>query len=222
METQKSLTLYQREACPYCQIVRKKLTMLNLPALMVPVERKGEDRKILAEISGQNAVPVLVDGGQVICGSQEILDHLDERHGSGKPEPLTANKYGLKVKVKGSFEEVVEKTTQALKKEGFGIQSEIDISATLKKKIGVDVPQQTILGACNPHFAHQALEAEPDLGLLLPCNVVVRATGNGEFWVTAVNPVKLLAIVGRDDMLPVAKEVKSKMEKALQHLENDR
>jgi uncharacterized protein (DUF302 family)/glutaredoxin len=211
MIKENKLILYQRESCPYCQIVRKKLNLLGLTFLMVPVEKNGEDRQELISISGQQAVPVLVDQGKVLVESSVILDYLDKTYGSGQPEVMSANDYGLKTKVKGSFDDVMAKTVDALKTEGFGVLTDINVKNTLKKKIDVDVPQQTILGACNPKFAHQALQAEEDLGLLLPCNVVVREAEAGFYWVTAVNPLKLLSVVGRDDLLPVAAEIKNKM-----------
>ncbi|MFH2132786.1 MAG: DUF302 domain-containing protein [bacterium] len=128
---------------------------------------------------------------------------------------MPSNKYGLSVTVKGDYDDVIAKTTDALKSEGFGVLTEIDVKTTLKQKIDVDVPRQIILGACNPGFAHRAMMAEPDLGLLLPCNVTVRETGENEFTVSAINPMKLLSLVGREDMLPMAKEVKQKLENAL-------
>lgn len=218
MKNNNNLVLYQRETCPYCQIVRKKLSQLNQPVFLVPVEKKGADRKELLELSGQRSVPVLTHGDEVITGSQEILTYLDKQFGQGATGPMPANDIGLDAKVSGTYEEVVTKTIEALKSVGFGVLTEIDVKATLKKKIDVDVPQYTILGACNPGFAHKVLEAEPSIGLLLPCNVTVREISDNEFAVTAVNPVKLLSMVGRDDLLPVAKEVKDKLSNALSTL----
>ncbi len=215
METNNYLVLYQRETCPYCQIVRKKLSLLNQPVLLVPVEKNGADRKELMAVSGQRSVPVLKHEEEVITSSEKILAYLDEQFGQGETGPMPANDFGLDARATGTYEEVVEKTVEALKSQGFGVLTEIDVKATLKKKIDVDVPQHTILGACNPGFAHKALETEPDIGLLLPCNVTVRETGENEFAVTAVNPVKLLSMVGREDLLPVAKEVKDKLNNAL-------
>lgn len=218
MNEQNTLILYQRETCPYCQLVRKKLNLLGLRFLLVPVEQNGKDREEVRKISGQQSVPVLVDQGKVLVESNAILDYLDKTYGNGQPAKMPSNDYGLRVKVKGDFNEVVEKTIAALKTEGFGVLTDINVKETLKKKIDVDVPQQVILGACNPKFAHQALEAEEDLGLLLPCNVVVREAEEGYFWVSTVNPLKLLSVAGRDDLLPVASEVKTRMQNVIQTL----
>jgi uncharacterized protein (DUF302 family)/glutaredoxin len=214
MKTDNRLTLYQREACPYCQIVRKKLTLLNQPFMSMPVPVKGEDRKELIEITGQQQVPALVDGDQILTGSDKILAYLDQTYGNGESIPMPANSYGIQVSVNRPFDQVVTEITDALKTEGFGVLTEINVKATLKKKINVDVPQQMILGACNPGFAHQSMNAEPDIGLLLPCNVTVRETGDS-VTVSAVNPLKLLAVVRRDDLLSVAMEVKEKLSNAL-------
>jgi len=202
--------LYQRETCPYCQVVRKKLDLLDQPFLAIPVAGKGEERKELIELTGQQSVPVLVDGDQIIVGSDKILVYLDETFGDGKQQPMPSNSYGLDVHVRRPFEQVVEEAVAALKTEGFGVLTEINVKETLKKKIDVDVPKQIILGACNPGFAHQAMVAEPDIGLLLPCNVIVRETGD-DVTVSAINPLKLLAVVGRSDLLPVAMQVKEKL-----------
>jgi len=220
MTEQNTLVLYQRESCPYCQVVRKKLNLLGLRVLLVPVEPKAEDREELKKISGQQLVPVLIDREKVLIESNKILDYLDRTYGTGQPEKMPSNDYGLRVKVKGTFDDVVEKTISVLKTQGFGVLTHIDVKDTLKKKIDVDVPRQVILGACNPNFAHQALQAEEDLGLLLPCNVVVREAEEGYSWVSAVNPLKLLSVVGRDDLLPVAAEVKSRMKNAMETLVN--
>lgn len=216
MANEKLLTLYQREGCPYCQVVRKKLNQLGLRVMLVPVEADGEEREELKRVSGQQSVPVLVNQNAVIVESTAILHYLDQHYGNGQAAALQSNDYGLRTLVRGEFEQVVAKTVAALKAEGFGVLTDIDVKKTLKQKIGVDVPQQVILGACNPNFAHQAMQAEADLGLLLPCNVVVRAAETGSYWVSAVDPLKLLAVVGRDDLLPVAAAVKSKMSNVIE------
>ena len=218
MNTNNSIVLYQREGCPYCQLVRKKLGLLGLSVLLVQVEKESKDREELFNISGQRAVPVLVDNGEVVNESSKIITYLEHKYGKGGEEPLPSNDYGLAATLSGDYEEIIEKAKEALKKEGFGVLTEIDVKQTLKKKLDVDVPKQIILGACNPNFAHQALQHEEDLGLLLPCNVVVRETGEGQFQVSAVNPLKLLSVVGRDDLMPYAVEVRNKLSNAVSSL----
>jgi len=134
MADDKTLILYQREGCPYCQIARKKLAQLDLRVLLIPVEKNGEDRVELKQVSGQQSVPVLVDKDKVIVESSEILTYLDQTYGNGKPAGLTANEYGLKVKLEGDYEQIVEKTIEALKTQGFGVLTDIDVKKTLKKK----------------------------------------------------------------------------------------
>jgi uncharacterized protein (DUF302 family) len=117
-------------------------------------------------------------------------------------------------KVDMSYAEAVEKTKEALKAEGFGVLCEIDIQATLKAKLGADTDPYIILGACNPTLAHQALTAEPDLGLLLPCNVVVYER-DGAVWVKAIEPHKMLSVVENPDVDGVAGQVREKLERVL-------
>lgn len=127
----------------------------------------------------------------------------------------TVEKYGLGGKVNLGYADAVEKTKESLKAEGFGVLCEIDVKATLKAKLDVDRPPYVILGACNPKLAHQALEAEPDLGLLLPCNVVVYEDEQGSVWVKAIEPGKLLSVVENPGLDPVARQVREKLEKVL-------
>ncbi len=117
-----------------------------------------------------------------------------------------------------SYAEAIEKVTAALKEQGFGILTEIDVQATLKTKLDVDVPPYIILGACNPPFAHQALQAEPGIGLLLPCNVVVAERDEGGAVVSAIDPVKAFSLVDREDVAPVAEQVRQKLQAALDAL----
>ncbi len=120
--------------------------------------------------------------------------------------------------LEGSFDQVVEKVTNALKEEGFGVLSDIDVSATLKKKIDVDFRKYRILGACNPPNAHKALSAEPYIGLMLPCNVVVQETDDGKVDVSAVNPVASMAAVENPQLKDVATNIKERLERVIQNL----
>lgn len=117
------------------------------------------------------------------------------------------------------FDRAVERTKEALAKEGFGILSEIDVKATLRKKLDVDFRPYVILGACNPPMAHRALTAERDIGVLLPCNVVVYAADTeGKSVVTAVDPEVSLSRVGNEELRPLATDVKARLRRALDTL----
>jgi len=125
--------------------------------------------------------------------------------------------YGLGRHLDESYEQVLPRVVDALKVEGFGIITEIDMQKTMKEKIDVDLPPHTILGACNPRFAHAALREEPDLGVLLPCNVVVYATDKGTR-VTAVNAAVMLGMVGNERLDPIASQIQERLERALESL----
>jgi uncharacterized protein (DUF302 family) len=116
--------------------------------------------------------------------------------------------------VEAGFEQTLERVTQALAAEGFGVLSDIDVAATLKKKLGVQTAPYRILGACNPQFAHRALEAEPQIGALLPCNVVVREAG-GKTTVDIMDPRAVLQLVGRPEVAQIAEEVRGRLERVL-------
>jgi uncharacterized protein (DUF302 family) len=125
----------------------------------------------------------------------------------------------MAVSLDAAFDDALERTRAALAGQGFGILSEIDVAATLRAKIGVEVPPQVILGACNPPLAHRGLQAEPDLGLLLPCNVVVRVDERGATRVTALDPDVMVEVTGRAELGPVAAEARQRLRAALGRLE---
>ncbi len=123
---------------------------------------------------------------------------------------MLATSYTLSATTELGFSETAARVRDELKAEGFGILCEIDVQATLKEKLGVDGEPYLILGACNPPLAHQALEAEPDLGTLLPCNVVVYRRG-GKTHVSAIDAERMLSIVGNAELAPVAAEVRRRL-----------
>lgn len=120
--------------------------------------------------------------------------------------------------VSGSFDQVIEKVTEELKNEGFGVLTEIDFSGTIKKKLDKDIPAYRILGACNPDFAYKAYQSEDKIGTMLPCNVIVQDAGNGNIEVSAVNPIASMMGVGNDNLGEVAGEVKDKLERVIDAL----
>ncbi len=133
--------------------------------------------------------------------------------------PFGTPSYGLTRRLPGvTFEQAVARAREALPKEGFGVLTEIDVKATMKKKLDVDRPDYLILGACNPKLAHEALGAEPAIGLLLPCNVVVAADTDGTPVVSAIDPVAMFQVVGRDDVQPLADEVKARLQRVIDAL----
>jgi uncharacterized protein (DUF302 family) len=129
-----------------------------------------------------------------------------------------SGKYAFGKTVKMSHDEAIKRATEALSKEGFGVLTEIDVAATLKKKLGKDMPPYKILGACNPQFAHRALEAEPQIGTLLPCNVVVRVDAGGKTVVEIMDPRAVLQLVDRPEIAAIAGEVRSRLERVLASL----
>ena len=123
---------------------------------------------------------------------------------------MLATSYTLSTTTELGFTEAADRVREELKSEGFGVLCEIDVQATLKEKLGVEGEPYLILGACNPPLAHQALQAEPDLGVLLPCNVVVY-TRDGQTHISAVDAERMLSIVGNTQLAPVAADVRSKL-----------
>jgi len=126
--------------------------------------------------------------------------------------------YSISKEVNLSYDEALEKVTEELKKEGFGVLTEIDVKKTLKEKLNVDVSRYKILGACNPPFAHKALKAEPGVGLLLPCNVIVYESDSGVTHVAAINAQAMLSVIGRDDIEPIAKEVNDRLKRVIDNM----
>jgi uncharacterized protein (DUF302 family) len=116
------------------------------------------------------------------------------------------------------YEEAVTKVTEAIAAEGFGVLTEIDVKATMKKKLDVDFRKYVILGACNPPLAHRALSAEPHIGLLLPCNVVVMEADDGGSIVSAIQPEVQFTLVDRPGLAEIAAEVRQKLERALESI----
>lgn len=127
-------------------------------------------------------------------------------------------RYGIGKSVPLPYEEAVVRTRAALQQEGFGVLTEIDVKATLKKKLDVDFKKYVILGACNPPLAWKGFQAEPDIGLLLPCNVIVYEHGPAQSRVAVLDPIVQLAMTGRDDITPLATEARTRLERALNAL----
>ncbi len=126
--------------------------------------------------------------------------------------------YGIRKILPCTYEEALPKVKEALSKQGFGVLTEIDVKATLKKKLDLDFNKYAILGACNPAMAHQTLQEEIEIGLLLPCNVIVYENAEKETVVSAIDPVKMLGIVENQNLNPNAKKVKEMLEKVISSL----
>ena len=127
-------------------------------------------------------------------------------------------KYYFGKTVELSFDDAIVRVTEELKKEGFGVLTEIDMQATLKKKLDVDIRPYKILGACNPPFAYKALQAEQNIGLLLPCNVIVQDAGNGKTEIAAIDPLVSMSRVENPALEPVAMEIKAKLQRVIENL----
>ena len=125
--------------------------------------------------------------------------------------------YGIEKQVPQGFEDAVERVTEALKHEGFGVLTTIDVQETLRKKLNADFHKYVILGACNPPFAYQALQADNQVGLLLPCNVVVQEK-DGVTTVSAFDPMTMGKIMDNPNVVPIAAEVRKRLERALENV----
>ena len=128
--------------------------------------------------------------------------------------------YSFSTQLNNNFTSAEQRVIEALKAEGFGVLTEIDVQATLKKKLGIEKRPYKILGACNPVLANQALDSEPDIGLLLPCNVVVREEESGVITVAFMDPTAVLTLVDREDVATLAEQVKEKLQRVQEALES--
>jgi uncharacterized protein (DUF302 family) len=126
-----------------------------------------------------------------------------------------ASNYGFGKTVSCAFDEAIQRVTAALQTEGFGILSDIDVAATLKKKLNADMPAYRILGACNPALAQRAIQAEPSIGLLLPCNVLVREVADGNVSVEFMDTDAVLQLVGKPDIAALAGEVRQRLQRVM-------
>jgi uncharacterized protein (DUF302 family) len=133
-------------------------------------------------------------------------------------EVRTLSNYSFGGVTELSFEEAVNKVTESMREQGFGILTEIDAKKVLKEKLGLDRKPYMILGACNPQFAHKAIDMEPEIGTLLPCNVLVYEKDDGTVAVSAMNPEAALKLVGNPNIEDIAKQVRMRIEKALEAL----
>lgn len=131
---------------------------------------------------------------------------------------LTNSPLGFTVQFQGDLPSAVQRVTEALRTEGFGVLTEIDVQATLKNKLNVDFRPYKILGACNPTLAHRALTTAPEAGLLLPCNVTVAQVDGNTVEVSIVNPINMLGVVGRPGLEPIAEEANARLSRVAEAL----
>ena len=131
---------------------------------------------------------------------------------------MSSTNYTFGKNLNTDFDQAIELVKQALSEEGFGVLTEIDVAATMKKKLDLDMKPYRILGACNPNFAHQAIEVNPSIGSLLPCNVVVRTNEDDSVYVEFMDPESVLGIVNNPDITKIGTEVKTKLERVMNAL----
>lgn len=127
---------------------------------------------------------------------------------------------GITVYLNSGYEAALTRTIDALKVEGYGILTEIDVKETFKKKLDVDFPPYKILGACNPPLAHRALTAAPEVGLLLPCNVTVRQLADGRIEVAMIDPLMMMSVINNPALTPIANEARARLERVVKSLED--
>jgi uncharacterized protein (DUF302 family) len=125
--------------------------------------------------------------------------------------------FGVRKQTKSSYDEVLQRLPELLKAEGFGVLTQIDVKETLKQKLGVDFRRYKILGACNPSLAHRALTAELEIGLMLPCNVIVYEDEEGQAVVTAIDPMQTVA-AANEKLVPIAREVRERLSRVLEKI----
>ena len=123
--------------------------------------------------------------------------------------------YSFSTRLQGDIDTIEQQLITALQDEGFGILTEINVQATFKKKLDIDSRPYKILGACNPPLAHQAITAEPDIGLLLPCNIVIREEEDQSITVAFMDPIAVFSLIGRDDIAPLATEVRARLDRVV-------
>ncbi len=131
----------------------------------------------------------------------------------------TATQLGMNVCLHTDYDTALQRVTDALKAEGFGVLTEIDVKATLKKKIDVDFRKYKILGACNPPLAYRALTAAPEIGLLLPCNVTVAEADDGSIEVALIDPMSMMGFIAHPDLEPIAEEARARLERVVKSLQ---
>ena len=178
---------------------------------------RAEVRRRLPDVASRRRFWERVLDGPVaatlLAGDEASARQLLETELKGTQSMTTRYAFGKTVRT--SYEDTLAAATAALATEGFGVLTEIDVAATLKKKLGKDMPPYKILGACNPQLAHRAIDAEPQIGTLLPCNVVVRVGGDGRTIVEIMDPRAVLQLVDRPEIAPIAAEVREKLERVL-------
>jgi uncharacterized protein (DUF302 family) len=131
------------------------------------------------------------------------------------------NNYGMRQQLQMSYTDAISAIKAALQEEGFGILTEIDVKETLKKKLDVEHKPYIILGACNPTLAYQGLQTEPELGLLLPCNVIVYDSGDGASTVSILDPMQMMSMADNPDLQPIADEATERLQRVLQQLKEE-
>jgi uncharacterized protein (DUF302 family) len=131
----------------------------------------------------------------------------------------TTTQLGMNVRLQTDYDTALQRVTDALKVEGFGVLTEIDVKATLKKKLDVDFRQYKILGACNPPLAYRALTAAPEIGLLLPCNVTVAEADDGSIEVALIDPMSMMGFIAHPELEPIAEEARARLERVVKSLQ---